>query len=84
MSSSDTRNLKTIIGKVWGKQYGRIQSMEAAALKKVQKEYDQSVFTVSAEKITNKISAQRESIVLQEFGNKGLRFPLKALRMQQY
>jgi hypothetical protein len=75
MSTSDIRQLKTIIGKVWGKQYGRIQSMEAAALKKVQKEYDQSVFSVSAEKITNKISAQRESIVLQEFGSKGLRFP---------
>ena len=75
MSLTDARALKAIVGKVWGKQYGRIQSMEAAALKKVQKEYDQSVFSVSAEKITNKISAQRESIVLQEFGNKGLRFP---------
>ena len=77
-SGFDSRGLKTIIGKVWGKQYGKIQSMEAAALKKVQKEYDQSVFSVSAEKITNKISAQRESIVLQEFGNKGLRFPWDA------
>ncbi len=77
-SGIDTRDLKAIIGKVWGKQYGKIQSMEAAALKKVQKEYDQSVFSVSAEKITNKISEQRESIVLQEFGNKGLRFPWDA------
>ena len=75
ISGFDARGLKTIIGKVWGKQYGKIQSMEAAALKKVQKEYDQSVFSVSAEKITNKISAQRESIVLQEFGKKGIRFP---------
>ena len=66
------REVKSIVGKIWGKQYGKISSQEMAILKKTQREYDESVFHVSAGKVAYKISKQREETILQEFGTDGI------------
>ena len=68
------REVLSIIGDIWGRLYGKIQSKEAMTLKRVQEEYDQDVFTVDAQSITSRIGKTREKIIIQEYGDEGMKY----------
>ena len=75
ISSNVPRSILNVIGDVWGKMYGKIQTTDALTLKKVQDEYDAKFFVVNAQDITEKINKQREALIIQEYGSDGVEKP---------